>query len=171
MRRAPGLALLLAACASRGSPPPPPDRAAADTDPLAAFAPRGEPVVEELALDPDGAWRFVVSRVTTVRAEAQALGEELLLTFEEGAVHRTRRGGSRRTWALPPGLRLTGGPCHLLFGPELSGRLLREGEVAAGEDGWTLVVAARVAGRDGNVAEFRLEAKGGREFRSIQTAG
>jgi hypothetical protein len=171
VRRAALAVAFVAACAAR---PPPPSRGVEEAkgeDPLAPFRLRADPVVERLDLDPEAAWRFLTSRVTAARAEAQALDEEILLTFERGALHRTRRSGRRTTWNLPPGIELEGVPCHLLLRPDLTARLLRESEAPPAEPGWTTVVAARVAGASGVVAEFRLEVKDGRTFRSIETAG
>ena len=165
------LLLLLAAACARRRAEPPPERPipVPREDPLAGFSVRGPPRVEAAFLDGEAAWRFLVSRVTAARAEAHALDERLLLTFEEAAFHQTRRDGSRRTWLLPEGMRLSGVPADLLLLPDLSCRLFREGRPVEGGGEEETVVAARLVGPPPQ--EHRLVVKGGRTFRSIANPG
>ncbi|MHC4550523.1 MAG: hypothetical protein ACYTEZ_17285 [Planctomycetota bacterium] len=176
--------LLLGACAGPRAPQEPPPEAAPEPPsaeaPSAATAPpglpagfkvEGEPEVEPPFLPPGAMWRFLVSQLTTLRADARAREEDLLVTFEAAAVHVTERSGRRRSWRLPDGLRLEGGPAHLLLGADLA-------TSAYGADGAQFppakeitVVRARVEGGEGGVVVFRLVIKGGRGFRSISTPG
>lgn len=174
MRQLPLLALLLAACAGRPveepEPVAPPEPAPAAPLPE-GFLVAGEPEVREAELGPEKAWRQTVSRLTILRAEAVAGSEDILVTFEESAVHATTREGFRRTWLLPPGLRLLDTPVHLLLGGDLT-------TVPYGADGAQMpmgeevtVLRASILGAGGEMEEFRLVIKGGSTFRSISNAG
>ncbi|MGQ0613548.1 MAG: hypothetical protein ACT4PV_07430 [Planctomycetaceae bacterium] len=171
MKRLP-LLLLLGACAT---PRPAPDDEVGRPiplpreDPLAGFTVRGRPEVVPAFLEGETAWRFLVSRVTSARADSHALGEKLLLTFEAEAFHVTRQNGSRRSWLLPGGMRLLRVPTELLLLPDLSSRVYREGRADEGEGGEVTVVSARLDGPPPQ--EFRLVVKDGRTFRSIATPG
>ncbi len=166
------LVLLLGACAA---PRPPPDREeraplpVPREDPLAGFTVRGKPEVVPAFLEGEPAWRFLVSRVTSARAEAHALGEKLLVTFDADAFHLTRLSGSRRSWLLPPEMRLLEAPTALLLLPDLACRVYREGRSVGGGGGEVTVVTARLAGSVPQ--EYRLVVQAGRTFRSIATPG
>jgi len=166
------LALLLGACTRQSAEAPPPAEPAAAVPALpAGFRVTKPPVVTEPFLPPAAAWRFLVSQLTTLRVDARAKGEDVLVTFEEGAFHATGRDGGRHTWRLPKGLRLSGVPAHLLLRADLameSGG--EEGLQPVGEEE-VAVVTARIDTGEGNVQEFRLMAKGGKGFRSISTGG
>ena len=127
--------------------------------------------MEEPFLSPQETWRFLVSRLATLQGDVQVRGEDLLVTFEPAAVHVTDRAGGRRTWLLPDGLRLEGGPAHAVLKPDLF-------VVPYGADGAQMpaaeevtLVTARAGNPGGYVEVFRLVVKGGRAFRSISTPG
>jgi len=130
---------------------------------------QGTPEVRKPFLGPDAMWRFLVSRLTTLRADARASNSDLLVSFERDAVHVTSRDGARRTWGLPDGLRLEPCPAHVLLGSDLTTTVYGPdgAQVPAAEE--ITVVSARVdeAGAKG---EFRLAIKGGRGFQSISTS-
>jgi len=132
----------------------------------AEFVLKGAPEVRAPFLGPESMWRFLVSRLTTLRADARADGEDLLVTFERDAVHVTTRAGGRLTWRLPERLRLEGGPTHVLLGSDLTTTVYGPdgAQVPAAEE--ITVTSARLdeAGAKG---EFRLVIKGGRGFQSI----
>ena len=150
----------------RPDPKPRPEKAALP----AGFSVVGRPVEVDAFLEPAAMWRFVVSRLTTLRVEARAEGRDILVSFEEDALHATDRGGRRRTWRLPEGLVLLDVPAHLQLRADLTvGAFAEDGpEVQRAPE--VTVVRARVRGGAGNVEEFRLIVKGGRTFRSISTA-
>jgi hypothetical protein len=176
------LGLYLAAC-SRAVPrepeAPPPPRPEVEAPPPeqpaptpaapglpAEFTLRGVPEVQAPFLAPEAMWRFLVSRLTTLRADARADGEDILVTFERDAVHVTTRAGGRLTWRLPDRLRLERGPTHVLLGSDLTTTVYGPdgAQVPAAEE--ITVTSARLdeAGAKG---EFRLVIKGGRGFQSI----
>ena len=166
--------LVVAACTRRDVDPAP--EPGAPAEPPAPGLPDGfrvtkPPVVTAPFLPPDATWRFLVSQLTTLRVDARARGEDVLVTFEEGAFHATGRDGGRRTWRLPPGLRLAGVPRHLKLGADLGLEMGGvEGMQAVGEEE-VAVVTGRIDTGGENVQEFRLMAKGGQGFRSISTGG
>ena len=132
----------------------------------AEFEVRGTPEVRTPFLGPDAMWRFLVSHLTTLRADARAEGEDILVTFERDAVHVTTRAGARQTWRLPDQLRLEGGPSHVLLGSDLTTTVYGPdgAQVPAAEE--ITVTSARVD-EAGAKREFRLVIKGGRGFQSI----
>jgi len=164
--------LLLAAC--RGAPPSPP---AVEPVPEAApspevrlpagFAVKGSPEIVEPFLTPAEAWRALVSRLTSLRADARDRGRDILISFDPGAMHATYRSGRRRTWRLPEGLRLAGTPAHLLLGADLSLEALgpQGAPKPAGKE--IPVVEAILAGGE----HFLLAIQGGGTIRSISTSG
>ncbi|MHC4340349.1 MAG: hypothetical protein ACYSX0_09090 [Planctomycetota bacterium] len=174
MRLLPFVALVLAACSGRPVEEPVPVVVPepAPAAPLPeAFVVTGQPEVREAYLGPEKAWRQTVSLLSVLRAEAVAGSQDILVTFEETAVHATTREGSRRTWLLPDGLTLLDTPAHLLLGGDLT-------TVPYGSDGAQMpmgeevtVVRARIREADGENQEFRLIIKGGSTFRSISNAG
>ncbi len=132
----------------------------------AGFSLRGKPVVNRARLGPAPTWRQVLGRLTNLRVDASTTGQELLATLEPGAFHVTDRGGKRRTWRFPPGLRLAGS-AHIVFYPDLTARVYRS-------DGRKAPAADEVVVVDGNVEsgeQFRLIVKGGRTIRSIPKPG
>ena len=68
------------------------------------FAVKGKPVVADAPADPEAAWRFLVSQVTERRAEASALQQDILLTFEPRAFHVTQRSGRGGRLSFPSAL-------------------------------------------------------------------
>ncbi|MCZ6571638.1 MAG: hypothetical protein ACE10D_10860 [Planctomycetota bacterium] len=138
---------------------------------LAAFAGKGEPVVQQAFLPPQATWRFLVGQITTARADARTSGKQILLRFEAGAVHRTVKEGPRTTWELPSGLVLRRVPVHLLLLPDQTVQVLDATGRPRPETAETPVLRARIGSPESGVQEFRLTVKGGREVRSIQTAG
>ena len=138
---------------------------------LAAFAGKGEPVVQQAFLPPQATWRFLVGQITTARADARTSGKQILLRFEAGAVHRTVKEGPRTTWQLPSGLVLQRVPVHLLLLPDQTIQVLDATGRPRPETAETPVLQARIGAADSGVQEFRLTVKGGREVRSIRTAG
>jgi len=183
--------LVLLAAGLFGCATPPPDEAPPQTQPekeaveAPATAParapatglplefevKGDPVVEEPYLGAAATWRSLISRLTTLRADAGQTREDLLVTFESGALHATSRDGRRTTWRLPNGLRFSGEPRHLLLRSDTTMVLLTgDGvEVPMGEE--VTVVRAIVRTIDGGEEEFRLVIKEGATFRSISNAG
>ena len=165
--------LLVAACSRNAVEEPPPEPAKTKEPakkppaPLPnGFAVKGDAEVTEPFLPPDAAWRHLVSQLTFLRTE----GQELLVSFGPGAFHATDREGHRRTWRLPKGLTLAGGPSYVLLredlGIEVGGGPTLQ---VVGEKEVTVVTARIDTG--GNVQEFRLVAQGGVGFRSISTDG
>ena len=139
--------------------------------PAIEFPVKGKPVVSDAPADPEAAWRFLVSQVTDRRAEARALRQDILLTFEPRAFHVTHRSGVRRTFVLPERLVLQGGVVRLLIRADLTCEVWGPAGPKSQDSGEIAVVLGRLADQAGNVREFRLTVKGGREFRSIETAG
>ena len=135
------------------------------------FAVKGKPVVTDAPADPEAAWRFLVSQVTDRRAEARAVRQDILLTFEPRAFHVPQRSGARRTFVLPERLVLQGGVVQLLIRADLTCEVWGPAGPKSQDSGEIAVVRGRLADGAGNVREFRLTVKGGREFRSIETAG
>jgi hypothetical protein len=172
--------VLLTACSKsvpREPDPPPPRPEAPRPQPEAPPRPAppglpagflvvGAPEVRTPFLGPGATWRFLVSRLTTLRADARAGGEDILVSFERDAVHVTARPGARQTWRLPAGLRLSGGPAHVLLGSDLTTTVYGPdgAQIPAAEE--ITVIRARVEEAEGQ-GEFRLVIKGGRGFRSI----
>jgi hypothetical protein len=155
-------------------PPPPAQEPVKTTKPPAprkppaplpkGFVVKGPADVTEAFLQPDAAWRHLVSQLTLLRAE----GQELLVSFDRAAFHATDRQGRRRTWRLPKGLSLGGTPAHAVLRPDLgieAGSALQ----VVGETEVTVVTARIDIG--GDVQEFRLTAQAGIGFRSISTDG
>ncbi len=138
---------------------------------LAAFGGKGEAVVQQAFLPSQATWRFLVGQITTARADARTSGKEILLRFEARAVHRMVKAGPRTTWELPSGLVLEGGPVHLLLLPDQTIRVLDEAGRLRPQTAETPVLRARIGVDGSGVQEFRLMVKGGREVRSIRTAG
>lgn len=136
----------------------------------AGFRVEGTPEVRSPFLGPAATWRFLVSRLTTLRADARASGEDLLVTFERDAVHVTARSGARRTWRLPAGLRLEGCPAHVLLGSDLTTTVYAADTTQVPPAEEITVIRARVEKAHEKVV-FRLAIKGGRGFRSISTHG
>ena len=122
-------------------------------------------------LGPAAQWRDLVSRLSQLRADARAAGEDVLLTFERDAVLKTARDGSWERWRLPPGLRLEGVPAHLLLGSDLSSTVFDARGTELQPDQEVTVVTARYRDADGSNREIRLVVKAGRVFRSISNAG
>jgi hypothetical protein len=147
---------------------PPPEKPAPPPAPglPAEFELKGVPELRAPFLGPEAMWRFLLSRLTTLRADARADGEDMLVTFERDAVHVTTRAGGRLTWQLPDRLRLQGGPTHVLLGSDLTTTVYGPdgAQIPAAEE--ITVTSARLdeAGAKG---EFRLVIKGGRGFQSI----
>jgi hypothetical protein len=169
------LLLALAACTS-SKPRNKATKPALKTSKVKAGMPEGfrvvgRPRVEPAYLEPGGAWRALRSRIKILQAEAVARGIDIMVTFEESAVHATTKGGTRRTWELPTGLRLFRCPSHLLLASDYTTRLYRADHSQVPLGGEVTVVTARVAGRGQKAEEFRLTIKGGRTIRSISTAG
>jgi len=131
----------------------------------------GAPETNAAFLAPADAWRELRSRLTTLKADALAGGEDILVTFEKNALHATSRRGRRRTWRLPDGLDLAGGPAYLRLGADGSLRLYRRdhSQVPLGAEVTIVTASLRQAG--GNVEKIRLVIQGGRAIRSISTAG
>jgi hypothetical protein len=155
--------------------PEPPARVVEPPPPVVAlpdgFRRVGRPERHDAYLGPEAAWREAVSRLSELRAEARGAGEDLLVSFETGALIATSRSGRWRLWSLPEGLALEGVPAHVLLGADL-------GLVAFGPDGTQIsgekevaVVTAQVAEEGRQPREFRLVIKAGTTFRSISTAG
>jgi len=177
-----GLGLVLAAC-SRAVPrepeTPPPPRPEVEAPPPeqpaptpaapglpAGFELKGTPDVRAPFLGPEAMWRFLVSRLTTLRADARAAGEDTLVTFERDAVHVTTRAGARQTWRLPDRLRLEGGPTHVLLGSDLTTTVYGPdgAQIPAAEE---ITVTSAHLDEAGAKGEIRLVIKGGRGFQSI----
>jgi hypothetical protein len=166
--------LLLFAC-SRNTVEEPPPSAPAQKPPAAkkttaplpkGFRIKGPAEVTEPFLPPDAAWRFLVSELTTLRAE----GQELLVTFDKSAFHATDRDGHRRTWRLPKGLTLKGVPAHALLRADTGIEAGKGTELQVVGPEEVTVVTARID-MGGNVQEFRLVAQAAAGFRSISTGG
>ncbi|MFQ5844655.1 MAG: hypothetical protein ACE5JG_06665 [Planctomycetota bacterium] len=138
---------------------------------LTAFQGEGPADVVAPWLPPEATWRFLVSEITTARADAAARGRPVLIRFEEDRVHETAEGGRRKTWLLPSGLLVAGGPVHLLLQPDQTVRVLDAEGVFRPAGPETPVCAGRIGTPPAGVQEFRLVVKGGREVRSIRTAG
>jgi hypothetical protein len=158
---------------ARPKPPPAaePAKKAPETAGLpAGFRVEGTPEVRTPFLGPGAMWRFLVSRLTTLRADARAGGEDILVTFEPEAVHVTLRSGARRTWRLPTGLRLEGGPRHVLLGSDLTTTVYAADGAQTPPAEEITVIRARVEEADGK-GVFRLAIKGGRGFQSISNHG
>jgi hypothetical protein len=148
-------------------PPAEPSQAPAEAPGLpGGFVIEGTPEVRTPFLGPGAMWRFLVSRLTTLRADARAGGADILVTFELDAVHVTARSGARQTWQLPAGLRLEGGPAHVLLGSDLTTTIYAAdgAQIPPAEE--ITVIRARVEEADGQ-GVFRLAIKGGRGFQSI----
>ena len=152
-------------------PPSQPERPKAGPSGLPAeFEVEGTPEVRAPFLGPGAMWRFLVSRLTTLRADARASGEDILVTFERDAVHVTTRAGARQTWRLPARLRLEGGPAHVLLGSDLT-------TTVYGPDGAQVPAAEEITVIRAGVEEvggkgvFRLVIQGGRGFQSISNHG
>ena len=135
------------------------------------FPVKGKPVVSDAPADPEAAWRFLVSQVTERRAEARAVRQDILLTFESRAFHVTQRSGVRRTYVLPESLVLQGEVVRLLIRADLTCEVYGAAGQKPVDAGEIAVVLGRVVDRAGNVRKFRLTVKGGREFRSMETSG
>ena len=162
------LAWLAAAC--QAPPVEPPGPRPEEPALPAGFRVVGRPVEVAAFLEPAAMWRFVVSRLTTLRAEARAEGRDILVSFEENALHATDRAGRRRTWRLPDGLVLLDVPAHLQLKADLTVAALAGDGTEVQRAPEVTVVRALVRGGTGDVEEFRLIVKGGRTFRSISTA-
>ena len=160
------LLVLVVACAA----PRTPDEKKAVALPL-GFRVTGQPAVFGLELGPDKAWRALVSRLTTLRFDAAASGEDILVTLDPTALHATTRAGNRLTWLFPVGLRVEGGPVHLLLGGDLgTAAYAADGtQISLGEG--VTVIRARIDRPSGPPAEFRLVVKAKSGFRSISKAG
>jgi len=187
--------LLLAACVKTTTPvhpkPPPPrskkppagkkttkkkkvPRPAANDPRKTAALPAGFKVVsadQPVApfLKPRAMWRYLVSRLTTLRADARAKNEDILVSFHADAFHITDRSGRRRSWQLPKGLRLLRVPSHVVLGADLSTAAFGPDLVQLPSDEEVTVIEARVEA--GDVEIFRLIVKGGQGFRSISSHG
>lgn len=158
---------------ARPAESPPAEAPAAESPPPglpAGFRAEGTPEVRSPFLGPAATWRFLVSRLTTLRADARAGGEDLLVTLDQDAVHVTARSGARRTWRLPAGLRLEGGPVHVLLGSDLTTTVYAADGTQVPPAEEITVIRAHVDGPSGK-SVFRLAIKGGRGFRSISTHG
>ena len=172
------LVLLLVGCATpQGSPTDTPQPNAEKAAPAPApatlpveFEVVGDPIVEPSYLPPMATWRALMSRLTTLRADAGQGREDILVTFEKNALHATTRKGRRTTWQLPDGLVFQGVPMHLLLRSDATLALIDQTgtEVPLGQE--VTVVRALVLGA-GGTREFRLVIKGGATFRSISNAG
>lgn len=169
------LAALCACAAPKGPapsapprPPEPPPVAAPSID--AEFPARSSSIEEAPRVPPEAGWRFLVSTLASLRANAAAYGEEILVSFEPDRLHATRRSGARRTILLPAGFRLEGGAGRLRLGADLSMRVYGPSglEPLAGAE--VRLLAARLPGKEGGL-EFRLVVKAGSAFRTIETAG
>jgi len=182
MNRVMGLALLLSACQAIGPGEDPPEK---ESEPRAAresgesepapltlplpdgFAVVGEPTVEDAYLAPGEAWRELRSRLTTVQVDARRWKRDVLVSFEPGAVHRTRRDGARTTWKLPQGLELEVRTPHVIVRSDLTlAGFLDDGtQVPAREEVTVAIVRWNAGGKQ--KAESRLMIKGGKAFRSM----
>jgi len=128
---------------------------------------QGRPEIVTPDLTPAETWRALVSRLTSLRADARDAGQDILVSFVPGAMHATYRSGRRRTWPLPKGLRLAGTPAHLLLGADLGLRVYgpKGAERPAAEE--VAVVEASLSSGE----HFRLVIQGGGAIRSISTSG
>ena len=131
----------------------------------------GRPERHEAYLPPAAAWREAVSRLSDLRAEARGAGEDLLVSFESGALIATARSGRWRLWRLPEGLTLEGGPAHVLLGAVLGLVTFGAGGTQIPGEKEVAVVTAKVAEGGEETREFRLVIKAGTTFRSISTPG
>ncbi len=168
------LVVVVALASCRGAKKKTLEQAKTAPDPNTAgirFPVKGEPVVRDAPADPEAAWRLLVSQVTERRAEARAVRQDILLTFEPRAFHVTLRSGARRTFVLPERLVLQGGVVRLLIRADLTCEVWGPAGRKSTDSGEIAVVSGRASDGAGNVREFRLIVKGGREFRSIETAG
>jgi hypothetical protein len=164
--RALALPLLVAACAAAPEPAPAPVR----PDLPAGFVAR-RARAEEPFLPADETWRWVVSHLTMLRADARARKEDLLVSFDAAALRVTDRAGSQTVWRFPEGLALLGVPAHAVLGKDLSIDLYGPDGARRDPAPEVTVVGAKVRQPGGEEAEFRLVVKGGAGFRSISTAG
>ena len=179
MKRWVGLLLCLCACQAQQPGEDPPEERRADPGirepapaPTAESLPDGciavgRPTLEKADLAPRAAWRELRARLTTVRADSRRWGRDVLVSFEPGAVHVTRRDGSRTTWLLPAELELEVRTPHVIVRNDLTldGFRADAVQVAAGEE----ITIAIVRWRDGagQKTESGLIIKGGKAFRSI----
>ena len=164
--------LLLAACqAATPQPDPRPKPKPPKSKLPKGFFVKGAPRVEPPFLEPDATWRFLVSRLTTLRADARAEQQDVLVSFAKGAMHVTDRAGSRITWQFPKGLALKGSRSHLVLGADLTATVYtRNGaQVPFAEEVTVATVTLKKGG--GPAEEIRLVVKGGRTFRSIFKTG
>jgi hypothetical protein len=162
--------LLLGACAApKAAPAPPPPEPPPKPKPSLpeGFEAQGVPEVSDPFLPPDATWRWLVSELRIWQADAR----DLLVTFEEGDVRTTDRGGKCRIYRLPKGLRLVGVPVHVILKSDLSIGIVRDSGTEVVKDEEVTVVTARIDMGGGRVEEFRLIAKAEAGFRSISTGG
>jgi len=135
------------------------------------FVARGAADVRPPFLGPEATGRFLCAQLTTLRADARARGEPVCVTFQEDSVDVTELSGRRRTWLLPEGLRLAGGPVHVVMGADLSVVVHRGGAAQTATEEAVTVVVARMEEPGGRVEKSRLLAKGGLGFQTISTSG
>jgi len=137
----------------------------------AGFRRVGSPEQHAAYLPPEAAWREAVSRLSELRAEARAEGEDLLVTLERDSLSATARTGRWRLWRLPAGLVLEGVPVHVLLRADLElEAYAADGTQITGEKE-VVIVTAKARGREGGTQEFRLTIKAGATFGSISTPG
>jgi len=172
-RTAVAAALLFAgACRAPSAPPSPPAPPPAAPGSIAERFRASTTAVETVpALDPEAAWRYLLSTLASLRASAGARADEILVQFEPDRFHATRASGPRRTFLLPSSLRLAEGAPLLLLRADLTlGAYAPRGtEPLPGEE--VTVVSAKMPAPGGLSREFRLAIKGDGSFRTIETAG
>ncbi len=129
------------------------------------FFVKGRAKVVKRRLPPAAAWRWLESLARNQLLRAHSEAEDRLLTLEAGAVSVTDRQGARTVWPLPDGLRLQGGPIHLILKKEL--------EVAVWKpDGIRIPAAPEITvarAQLGQGPESSLVVKEGRGFQTINS--
>jgi len=160
--------------AEAGSTPALAPAATPESTPLAlpaGFRRVGRPEEHAAYLPPEAAWREAVSRLSELRAEARADGEDLLVTLERDSLSVTARTGRWRLWRFPTGLVLEGAPVHVLLKADLElEAYAADGTQMTGEKE-VVIVTAKARRGEGGTREFRLTIKAGATFGSISTPG
>jgi len=149
-----------------------PEAAAAEAKPPerplpAGFEVRADPEVTAAFLGPEGTWRQLKSRLTTLQADVRRGGKDVLLSFEPQAMHVTRQDGTRQTWALPAGLAFTVEIPHVLVRADLTlAGFAADGVQVPFAEELTVAIVTLTEG-ESPTREFRLVIKGGTAFRSM----
>jgi len=151
-----------------GTPADPETPTAAPVEPLPdQFVVIGVATVEEAYLAPREAWRQLRSRLTKLQADARRWDRDLLVSFESGAVHWTRRDGARTTWKMPEALVLNVVTPHVVVRKDLTlVGFLGDGTQIPGQEELT-VATVTWTGVGGGKPESGLVVKGGKAFRSM----